>query len=213
MQPLVGRLKLVGAVLALMAVFGAIVPDASAHFWNHYWAKTRGTYLNLYYARDCASSFWQFTDTAARNWSYNGTWLRLYNTRSLDCNGGVHDGYIDVYAMTSSTTGPGYAQNFTVLCDTSNRCWWDFLTPYTERGRIRASRVFLNQRSYDTASYKQFLATHELGHSFGLAHNGAYARATGESTQAGENYSIMDYHKYFNTPQAHDRQDVNYLYP
>ncbi len=192
------------AVLVLM--IAALIPVAtSAHFMGGHWPWSYGHHL-LYLNYDSNCTTWQATSDAA-TWSWSVTWTPLWFSKvATDCS--PHAEQVDIFnGYNSNASYLGWTQNYDRDCYLL-WCWWDpdWTTTYV------SSIIHLNTAAGSFGSLSAFnqqaVVAHELGHSLGLAHAGYYA---GESTGA---YSIMDWCCYsYNTPQSHDVNDINYLYP
>lgn len=218
-----------GLMLAASLVLASVVAPmaASAHYMgypNGHWPYAGGG-LHLKYSRGCAGSFYGAAGDAASGWTATPTPVYFDEVGSPPCTGGVYNGYTDLYSTYQPTVGWwGWAQAYTLhtVCD-----FWFFgclsshqvLDPsWTEP--YAAGQIMLNTAKADGTNY--FLqvgdVTHEMGHILGLAHAGCYS---GNEPAVCNNfpwgppgiYSIMDYLNWaINRPQAHDINDVNFLY-
>jgi hypothetical protein len=178
---------------------------ASAHFMGGRWPWTNGHHLlNLNYDSNCSS--WQTRSDAAA-WSWSVTSTPLWFTKvATDCS--AHASQVDIFnGYNSNPSILAWTQNYDRVCFFLS-CWWDPNWTTTYASSIIHLNFAPDSFGWLSAFDGQAVVVHELGHSLGLAHAGYYA---GESTGA---YSIMDYCCYgYNTPQPHDVNDINHLYP
>ena len=201
-------LATVGLVMLVLAVALFAPMTASAHLEGGKWSWYTGHHLlSLDYDNNCSpSSYESAANGAASAWTATNTPVYFHNVNNnctpLDQSVDFFTGY-----DSSSNAGLAWTANYEQDCFLWN-CWWD--NEFTDT--IGHSVIRMNTASGQFGSLsafdKQDADAHELGHSLGLAHAGAYA---GESTCC---YSIMDYVGYgYNVPQTHDVNDINNLYP
>jgi len=200
-----GRAAL-GGLLVLAATLRPLA--ASAHFEGDSWSWGGGhNLLWINYDNNC-SPFTGVVDSAAGGWTATSTPI-AFSKQPSGCS--PMDQPVDIFTgYNSNVTALAWTQNYERDCFIS--CWWDADWDDTiEHSVIRLNTaVDGNNSGFSTLSgaNQQAVVTHEMGHSLGMAHAGYYA---GESVGA---YSIMDYCCFgYSTPQTHDVNDVNALYP
>jgi hypothetical protein len=208
------------ALAGAMLVATAVVPlTASAHWmglWDGHWPWANYHHLlNLYYSRGCTGSFYGAAGDAAYGWNVTATPVYFNEVGSPPCNGGVYNGYVDIYSYNNpSDWAWGWAQAYTLhtVCDFwFLGCWssHQVLDPSWNE-TYAAGQIMVNTAKDNGSDYFLLVAdvTHEIGHTLGLAHAGYY------NGEASGYYSIMDYLNWnYNRPQWHDVWDTNFLYP
>ncbi|HEV7664139.1 MAG TPA: hypothetical protein VGQ62_11435 [Chloroflexota bacterium] len=213
-----GRRRALGlAVVMLLATVVAPL-SASAYYmgWpNGHWPYSGGG-LHVHYSRGCAGTFYGAAGDAASGWTATPTPIWYDEVGSPPCNGGVYNGYVDIYSTYQpSVSWWGWAQAYTLhtVCD-----FWFFgclsshqvLDPSWNE-TYAAGQIMLNTAKANSGNY--FLqvgdVTHEMGHILGLAHAGAYCGCGDPNSY----YSIMDYLNWsYNRPRTYDINTINYLY-
>ena len=205
------------ALAGLMVLAAVVAPlSADAHFMGYPGGKHAysGGLLNLNYSRGCTGSFYTAAGDAAYGWNATPTPVWFKEVGSPTCNGGVYNGYIDLYSYNNASDWAwGWAQAYALdtICD-----FWFFgcisshqqLDPRWDT-TYAAGTIMVNTAKNNGSNYFLLVGdvTHEMGHNLGLAHAGYY------NGEASGYYSIMDYLNWsYNRPQSHDISDVNFLY-
>jgi hypothetical protein len=228
------RVRGLALVASALVLAVTVLPlSASAHWmgWpNGHWQRP-GTYaLHLNYSRSCASFFWQAAGLAASNWTATNTPV-YFDEGAPQCDYNPHEGEVDIYAWNNPNDWAwGYAQAYALgtytvcdqyidtiygsICIHYNTVW--FYDPRWDQTYV-AGVIGVNDGHALGASQNLLVGTvtHEMGHILGEAHAGCYA---GESyfcvDWPNRVYSVMDYLQgNVFTPQGHDVNDVNLLYP
>lgn len=197
-------------VVALLATMLQLLSSTTvkAHFEGGSWSWSYGHHvLSLAYDNNCSpGNFETAANNAASSWTATNTPVDFYNFNS-NCT--PLDEPVDFFTGYDggSNAGLAWTLNYEYDC-VGFYCWWDNEFSDTIRHSVIRENTAPGQFGSLSAFDQQEALTHELGHSLGLAHAGAYA---GESTCC---YSIMDYNgQSYNTPQPHDVNDINSLYP
>lgn len=178
------RILCVAAMFATaFAVFAGNAQQASAHSLGGHFPYTRGTWLYLPYTAPSPYSFYPNMTQAASNWFNTPTRVYPYLTSNYSIS------RLDYYQGFYGTAWWGLTVHHPCSGSGCSYVWADL---YLNSQTLNAESSFIRTK----------VATHEMGHGFGLAHPSWW------------DTSVMQQgYLSYNTPQSHDINDTNNLYP
>ena len=157
--------------------------NAFGHYLGGKFSHTTGSLLTLQYT---TNGSWQGNMGAGIN-AWNNTSAPIYLQ-----SGNINNSEIDFYGNSYSGSWWGYAEH--------HPCVGGACSPYSYVNLYYNTRTL----SGETNLVKNKVAAHELGHALGLAHVSYFAFYKSIMKQGALSYS---------TPQSHDVNDTDQLYP
>ncbi len=182
---MIRRKRLLGWLIAGVLVLGPTGAGggvAEAHYFGGRFPHTRGTWLYLPYTAPTQFSYRPNMIQGGTNWYNTPTRLWPYLTTNYSIS------RIDYWQGNYGTSWWGYSVNHPCY---GSGCTYTWADNYLNAQLLNAQSSFTRTK----------VATHEMGHGFGLAHPPCcFTSIMNQGSLA------------YNTPQAHDNTDVNALY-
>lgn len=204
------KLKVIAAgVFAFVAVLALGTVVYATHSWGPYhWARTSNPFTVK--LGDNVSSAWDsYITTASTDWSASS----VLDTTVVAGNAGSNlrrcratNGRVEVCNTTYGNTG--WLGVASIWVDSSN---------HITQGTVKLNDTYFNTATYNTPSWRRFVACQEVGHTFGLDHQDVNFNNTNlgscmdytndPSGTAGTNGTLNNEH-----PNAHDYAQLATIY-
>lgn len=181
MKRLLSKGRIGGAVLVSALLLTLAPMPANAHTFGGHFPHSTGSWVYLGWTS--SGAYYDSAQAATSNWHYTPTLLWVFPEAYATSE-------IDFYGYDYNATWWGYSVNHPCY---GTGCTYTWADEQLNTGTLASETAFTRQK----------VATHEMGHGMGLAHNTDWWYT-----------SIMKQgYLSYNTPQNHDINDINALYP